>query len=245
VQLAGASQLSSGNGDLIVFLPRNLAATIEAVVTSGDIHRIEADPSLHLAVQPAQPNGSSAIRAVGTLNGGGAPLRLRTTGGKSRLQFLDSQTALRESLIREQRLRLQSVVPVSAGSDTPRPLPPPVAPDSSDAKSDWLESWINSLEVAVTGGLRENPADFRKRLTYCPPPSYPSLSLRAGVQGIVKLQVRVLKNGSVEVQKLLEGEPSLADAAITTVKNWRAQPIWINGKPVEVISVVTFNFQLH
>jgi TonB family protein len=246
VQLAGASQLSSGNGDLIVFLPRNLAATIEAVVTSGDVHRIEADPSLHLAVQPAQPNGSSAIRAVGTLNGGGAPLRLRTTGGKIRLQFLDSQTALRESLIHEQQERLRSVVPVSAASVTLRAQPQPlVAPDSSDAKSDWLESWINSLEVAVTGGLRENPTDFRKRLTYCPPPSYPSLSQRAGVQGIVKLQVRVLKDGRLEVQKLLEGEPSLADAAIATVKNWRAQPIWINGKPVEVISVVTFNFQLH
>jgi TonB family protein len=243
VQLAGASQLSSGNGDLIVFLPRNLAATIEAVVTSGDIHRIEADPSLHLAVQPAQPNGSSAIRAVGTLNGGGAPLRLRTTGGKIRLQFLDSQMDLRESLIHELEGHLRNVVATPA---TP-PAPPRllVPPDSSDAKSDWLESWINSLEVAVTGGLRENPVDFRKRLTYCPPPSYPSLSQRAGVQGIVRLQVRVLKDGHVEVQKLLEGEPSLADAAITTVKNWRAQPIWINGKPVEVISEVKFNFLLH
>jgi len=245
VQLAGASQLSSGNGDLIVFLPRNLAATIEAVVTSGDMHRIEADPSLHMAMQPAEPTGSPAVRAVGTLNGGGAPLRLRTTGGKIRLQFLDSQTELRESLIHEQKLRLRNVVPVSTASATPPPPQPPVPPDSPDAKSDWLESWINSLEVAVTGGLRENPADFRKRLTYCPPPSYPSLSQRAGVQGIVKLQVRVLKDGQVEVQKMLEGEPSLADAAIATVKKWRGQPIWINGKPVEVISVVTFNFQLH
>jgi len=120
-----------------------------------------------------------------------------------------------------------------------------LTPDSSDTKSDWLESWINSLEVAMTGGLRENPTDFRKRLTYCPPPSYPALAQRAGVQGTVKLQVRVLKDGRVEVQKLLEGEPSLADAAIATVKNWRAQPIWMNGKPVEVISLVTFNFQLH
>jgi len=55
----------------------------------------------------------------------------------------------------------------------------------------------------------------------------------------------VLKDGRVEVQKLLEGEPSLADAAIATVKNWRGQPMWMNGKPVEVISLVTFNFQLH
>ena len=243
VHLAGASQLSSGNGDLIVFLPRNLAATIEAVVTSGDVHRIEADPSLHMAVQPSQPNNSAGVRAVGTLNGGGAPLRLRTAGGKIRLQFLDSQIALRESLIREQQLRLRTVVSVSGR--LPAEPPPVSASDSPDTKSDWLESWINSLEVAMTGGLRENPTDFRKRLTYSPPPSYPALAQRAGVQGVVKLQVRVLKDGRVEVQKLLEGEPSLADAAIATVKNWRGQPMWMNGKPVEVISLVTFNFQLH
>jgi TonB family protein len=57
--------------------------------------------------------------------------------------------------------------------------------------------------------------------------------------------VRVKKDGSVEVQKLLEGEPALADAAIAAVKQWRAKPASINGQPVEVISTVTFNFQLH
>jgi hypothetical protein len=29
------------------------------------------------------------------------------------------------------------------------------------------------------------------------------------------------------------------------VKTWRAKPALINGKQVEVISTVTFNFQLH
>jgi outer membrane biosynthesis protein TonB len=55
----------------------------------------------------------------------------------------------------------------------------------------------------------------------------------------------VKKDGSVEAEKVLKGEPALADAAITAVNQWRAKPAWINGKPVEVISIVTFNFQLH
>jgi outer membrane biosynthesis protein TonB len=55
----------------------------------------------------------------------------------------------------------------------------------------------------------------------------------------------VKKDGSVEVQKLLEGEPALADAAINAVKTWRARPALINGKQVEVISTVKFDFQLH
>ena len=46
VHLAGVSQLTSGNGDIIVFLPRNLAADIDATVESGGERRIEADPAL-------------------------------------------------------------------------------------------------------------------------------------------------------------------------------------------------------
>jgi TonB family protein len=110
---------------------------------------------------------------------------------------------------------------------------------------DWFESWLNSLERAVRGGMTEAPDDFQKRLVNSPKPAYPALAQRAGLQGIVKLQVRVKKDGSVEVQKLLEGDPALADAAIAAVKQWRAKPAVINGKQVEVISTVTFNFLLH
>src|SRR6266436_3674530 len=49
VHLAGASQLASGNGDILVFLPRNLAANIDAMVMNGGEGHIEADPALHLS----------------------------------------------------------------------------------------------------------------------------------------------------------------------------------------------------
>ncbi len=252
VQLAGASQLASGNGDIVVFLPRNLAATIEATVVGGGERQIEADPALHLNIQPTG-NGAGPLHAMAVLNGGGAPLKLKTTGGKIRLQFLDSEIALRESLIREQMERLNkrlketgiSTISFSpgVGPTATTPLETPSQPEA--AKTDWLETWLASLEIAFTGGLREDPDAFLKRLTSAPHPSYPALAQRAGIQGIVKLQVRVTKDGRVEVQKVLEGEPALADAAIDAVKRWRAKPAWINGKKVEVISTVTFNFQLH
>jgi TonB family protein len=246
VQLAGASQLASGNGDIVVFLPRNLAANIDALITRGGEHRIEADPALHLVIQAEQLNGVGAIHATGTLNGGGIPLKLRTTSGKIRLQFLDSEPSLRESRIREQQERLRIVqVAQSATSVAPAAATPPAPPaPPSEPQGDWLESWIGRMEVAVTGGLREDADDFRNRLTVSPHPAYPELAQRVGIQGVVKLQVRVLKDGHVEVLKLLQGEPVLADAAISAVKQWRGKPAWINGKQVEVISTVTFNFQL-
>ncbi len=247
VRLAGASQLASGNGDIIVFLPRNLAANIDAVVANGDERHIEADPALHMTMQTSA-NGSGPAHAVAVLHGGGAPLKLKTTAGRIRLQFLDSEVALHESLIREQMDRLNKRL-AENGFETvsfaKAPVPSIPLPTSPDTKTDWLESWLTSLEIKFRGGMTEDADDFQKRLVNFPRPSYPALAQRAGLQGFVKLQVRVKKDGSVEVQKLLEGEPALADAAIAAVKQWRAKPAWINGKPVEVISTVTFNFQLH
>jgi TonB family protein len=249
VRLAGASQLASGNGDIIVFLPRNLAANIDATVVNGGERRIEADPALHLTMQtPA--NGS--VHAMAVLNGGGAPLKLKTTAGKIRLQFLDSEVALHDSLIREQMDRLNKRLKENGfeavsffNAPPPGSSPPPEMPPSSDAKLDWLDSWLMNLEISFRGGMAEDPGEFQKRLVNSPKPAYPALAQRAGLQGFVKLQVRVKKDGSVEVQKLLEGDPALADAAIAAVKQWRAKPALINGKQVEVISTVTFNFQLH
>src|SRR5258708_10080330 len=159
VRLAGASQLASGNGDIIVFLPRNLAANIDATVTNGGERRIEADPALHLTMQ-ASTNGSGPLHAMAVLNGGGAPLKLRTTSGKIRLQFLDSEIALHESLVREQVDRLnkrlteigfsQAHFPLEVGPTAPALREAPAPPE---AKTDWLGSWLVDLEITFSDGL--------------------------------------------------------------------------------------------
>jgi len=245
VRLSGSSQLTSGNGDIVVFLPRNLAATIDATLATGGERRIEADPALHLMIQ-GSTSGNGPVHATAVLNGGGAPLRLRSTAGKIRLQFLDSEIALHESLIREQMARINERLKESQFEPVKIvELAPPAPPVAEPAKGDWLENWLVNLEVAFRGGLREDPDEFQKRVISRRIPAYPVIAQKAGLQGFVKLQVRVMKNGSVEVQKLLEGDPTLADAAMSAVRQWRAKPILINGRPVEVISTVTFNFQLN
>ncbi len=252
VRLGGASQLASGTGDIIVYLPRNLAVNIDATVMNGGERNIEADAALHLTIQ-GPPNGSGPIHAVGALNGGGAPLKLRTMGGKIRLQYLDAEVALRESLVREQMDRLNKrlletgftpvPLPPAMGPAvaTPTPQPEPLSPKNNTV---WLDNWINDLELAFRGSINENPDDFLKRVTYRPDPSYPALAQHAGIHGLVKLQVKVTKDGRIEVQKVLEGEPALVDAAIDAVKRWRAKPAWVKGKQVDVVSTVTFNFLL-
>jgi TonB family protein len=61
---------------------------------------------------------------------------------------------------------------------------------------------------------------------------------------MVVLQVRLKADGSLSVEKVLEGEPALADAAIAAVRKWQAKPEQIAGKNVEVVSTVSFNFHL-
>lgn len=246
VHLPGLSQLTSGNGDIVVFLPRNLAADIDAVVESGGERRIEADPALALQIQN---RGNGPVRAMAALNGGGPPLKLRTTAGRIRLQFLDSEIALRQSLIREQQERLRDRL--NSGRLTPtgfeRPQSwdaPEVATETPD-RGDWIDRWLNSLESTFLGGIRADPDELQQHLVSSRPPVYPEIAKRAGVQGIVRLQVRATKDGRIEVDKILSGSPTLAEAAIAAVKQWRVRPFSAGGKPVDVISTVTFNFQLH
>ncbi len=246
VHLAGVSQLTSGNGDIVVFLPRNLAADIEATVEAGGERHIEADPALAMMISGNR--GAGAARGMIALNGGGAPLKLRTTSGTIHLRFLDSEVALRDSLIRDQRERLNQhgvqLVPANYDPSEPMGQAQPgnaPAPDSAD----WLEGWIDRLQLAFIGGTHEDPEEFRKHLTWEPNPIYPEVAMRAGVTGLVKLQVRATRDGHIEVEKLLDGSPALADAAITAVKQWRVNPAWMLGKRGDVITTLTFNFQLH
>jgi TonB family protein len=255
VRLTGASQLTSGAGDIVVFLPRNLAANIEAVVENGGEHRIEADPALALQIaKSAQTSGP--IRAVAELNGGGPVLRLKTTGGRIKLQYLEAETALWDSMVREQKVRMErdlsknslpamsALWPDPAPAPDPQPRVDPLPQVSAPARSVWTGSWVDKLEIHILGGIREDGDAFQNRIVSAPRPEYPEIARKAGIEGRVRLQVRLTQDGRIEVQKLLEGDTVLADAAIASVKKWRGKPVWMDGKPVDVISTVTFEFHL-
>ena len=247
VRLAGPSQLSSGTGDIVVFLPRNLAATIEASVENGGADRIEADSALGLNTE-AREDGP--VRASGALNGGGALLKLRSNAGKIRLQYVDEQTALRQSLLEEQRHRLAQKLS-QMGFEQPAPDIATASSQSaasavacSGSGADWWGAWRDRFQVWFRGGVSEEPEEFKKHLINSPPPDYPRMARQAGIQGVVRLQVRAKTDGTLEVEKVIEGEPALVEAARAAVRQWRVNPGDICGKKVEVISTLAFNFQL-
>lgn len=75
------SQLETSVGDVTVYLPEALAVTIRASIEmASGRHRIVTDFPLTIRTVSEAP-GPKEIVGEGSLNGGGAPLRIRTTSG--------------------------------------------------------------------------------------------------------------------------------------------------------------------
>jgi TonB family protein len=82
------------------------------------------------------------------------------------------------------------------------------------------------------------------KLIYHVPPKYPPIAKAAGIQGTVKLDAVIGKDGTVKELKVLSGHPLLVKAAIDAVRKWRFKPTLLNGVPVEVETAIEVNFGL-
>jgi periplasmic protein TonB len=82
------------------------------------------------------------------------------------------------------------------------------------------------------------------KLIYHPSPAYPALAGRVRVQGTVRLQAVISKDGTIENLTVLSGHPLLIPAALDAVRQWRYQPTLLNGVPVEVETTIEINFTL-
>jgi DUF4097 and DUF4098 domain-containing protein YvlB len=105
-------ELQSGDGDIVVYIPRQLPITIDAQVQSGDEHHVTFDPAFPMTIsRGATSKGGESVRAEGVLNGGGEVVHLRTVAGNIHVAVSDANQQLRlykqqmEQL--EQKLQLQ------------------------------------------------------------------------------------------------------------------------------------------
>ncbi len=64
-------------------------------------------------------------------------------------------------------------------------------------------------------------------------PTYPPTLERLYIGGVVRLQVDVAANGTVEGAQLIGGNPILGQAAIAAVKQWKYAPAKMKTKTVE------------
>ena len=257
-RLVGTSQLESGQGDIIVYLPRELAVTIEATIEMASDFRIQADPSLalKLSYQNAGPGGRT-VRGECAVNGGGEVLRLKTVAGNIYLRLADTgeqirlkqqqmeqlrrrmelqqQRFLEQQYRQEQQIEAQTQKQVQKVEERAR---------ESEREFSRLEELQRKLEEIWLGGVRVDAETQQRKLVHSVRPVYPRAAKQAGIQGTVRLKAVIAKDGTVQGLKVLEGDPVLVEAAAEAVRQWRYQPTLVDGKPVSVVTTVTVEFRL-
>jgi protein TonB len=75
-------------------------------------------------------------------------------------------------------------------------------------------------------------------------PVYPRDAKAAHVQGLVRLQVHIGKDGHVQSLSVVSGDPMLSPTAVDAVRQWLYRPTLMNGNPVEIDTMVDVNFTL-
>jgi TonB family protein len=103
-------------------------------------------------------------------------------------------------------------------------------------------SILGLTAVAAAEPVTVVEAQLQKKLVNRVPPKYPPAAKQAGVEGTVRLQVVLKKNGTVKTVEALGGPDELIPPSIEAVRQWTFEPTLVNAMPVEVITDISLNF---
>ncbi len=94
-------------------------------------------------------------------------------------------------------------------------------------------------EMAAVPGSQQG-----RRLVNHVQPEYPPLARQARIQGSVKFEARIAADGALKSLRVISGHPQLVQAAMDAVRQWKYEPLVIDGQPVEVVTDIDVNFTL-
>jgi tetratricopeptide (TPR) repeat protein len=118
----------------------------------------------------------------------------------------------------------------SGGGTAPPPPPPPGAGSAQAAPV--------PQRIRVGGNVQSS------KLVYKPVPLYPAEAKDARIEGTVRFEALIGKDGAIASLTLVSGHPLLVPAATGSVRQWRYDPTLLNGQPVEVLTAIDVNFTL-
>jgi len=87
---------------------------------------------------------------------------------------------------------------------------------------------------------RVDPGSALKKVA----PAYPPEAKEARVSGKVQVQVTISEEGRVIEATAISGPESLREAAVRAAEQWVFKPTKLDGAPVKVQGILTFNFEL-
>lgn len=155
--------------------------------------------------------------------------------------------------------------PISLSSDRPASASSVGAPADQPATASTAETATADSPPAVTisfddrSSLRDltmEPTPLPKvdarvsqgithgELVHKVDPIYPQPARAQRIQGAVQLEFTIADDGRVRNVKNVSGDPTLLGAAANAIRQWRYNPVLLNGKPIEVERKVTVVFRL-
>jgi len=117
-----------------------------------------------------------------------------------------------------------------------RAVPPAAAPPMPEVKPPAPPAPPKRIKM---GGLVE-----QGKLISGPRPIYPPLARQARIEGTVRLEAVISRDGTILNLRAVSGHPMLVPAAVAAVRQWIFRPTSLNGEPVEVATVIDVNFTL-
>ena len=102
-----------------------------------------------------------------------------------------------------------------------------------------------AVKLAAKSGPQRVGGDVQAaKLIHQVRPAYPPLAKQARIQGTVRLQAVIARDGSIQNLVLAGGHPLLVPSAMDAVRQWRYRPTTLNGETVEVLTQIDVNFTL-
>jgi protein TonB len=115
----------------------------------------------------------------------------------------------------------------------PTAAPPPPPPPVKEAPKP-----VTPQRIRVGGNVQQ------AMLIKQPRPTYPPLAKQARIQGTVRFNAIIGKDGTIQNLQVVSGHPLLVPSARDAVIQWVYKPTLLNGEPVEVATTIDVNFTL-
>jgi TonB family protein len=146
---------------------------------------------------------------------------------RMRIKYSDYKVGRGRVTIREVSEAPETIKPETESKPAAQPTPSPAKPSTGPGfQSDQI----------VDGGMLNGKA------VELPSAKYPSEARQAKVTGTVQVQVVVDHNGKVLSAEAITGPDALRDAAVEAAKLAKFKPMVIDGVPVKVSGVLTYDF---
>jgi protein TonB len=118
------------------------------------------------------------------------------------------------------------------------PIPAELTSSSPPSSVLVAKATVPTFAVPVSQGVSGG------QLIHRVSPVYPAQARMQRLEGRVVVEALVKVDGTISDLKVVQGHPTLSQATMEAVKQWRYQPFILNGRPIARPTTITIDFKL-